>query len=284
MSMGDFSISCGMSGLSMINTDVVLFPIKPNPYEGKDGRFEFNQHSIVSNEGATALFEPWALPIFGHLRDYGVLDEVEEDYNTKSLENYFDGAGIIEIAEEVCYPSNNLTKFPKYHTGMIVHRKVWDKFSQPGFDEFGKQIELKDYKGISRRETWDDTIRKWKERRQLDLQSVKHFEEKGDIEAVKLFSRVSYFDLQYILSFGAKRDVEAVLDIYSDAIDNEEFYNRMTALHCFRWNMMACNRLFMPTFNGYQYGNFYMACELAQLTSQLAQEKIDEYEENNNED
>jgi hypothetical protein len=73
--------------------------------------------------------------------------------------------------------------------------------------------------------------------------------------------------------------VEALLDIYPDAMDSEQFYIKMTELLCFRWNMMACNRLFMPTYNGYQYGNFYMAKELASLTLSLAQERIDEYKE-----
>lgn len=281
--MGDFSISCGMSGLSLINTDVVLFPLIPNVYEAPEGKFEFNQHSIVSNEGATALFEPWALPIFGHLGDYGSLEEIDEDYNTRALETKF-GTDISEIAEQMCYPSDGDNQFPAHSTSMLVHRQVWNQFSKPGLDEWGKVIELKDYRGISRRQQWDKTVGDWKRRRQSDIQTAELFKQQGQEDAVKLFSRVSYYDLQYILSFGARRDVEALLDIYPDAMDSEEFYVRMEQLHCFRWNMMACNRLFMPTYNGYQYGNFYMSRKLAMLTAWLASEKIVEHEKYMRED
>lgn len=276
--MGDFSVSCGMSGLSMHNTDVALFPLIPNVYEAPEGKMTLRGHSIVSNEGATALFEPWAFPIFGHLGDYGTLETIEEDYNTRSLEKRFN-LKINEIADEICYPDKN-NDFPKYHASMLVHRGVWNVFAGTGLDEWGKKIKLVDYKGTSRRTNWTKTITDWKRRRESELSTLEELKKTEGVEerTLRLFSTVSYYDLQYILSFGGRRDVEAVLDIYPDAMDSEDFYKAMEQLHCFRWNMMACNRLFMPTFNGYQYGNYYMTKKLAKLTAKIAQEHIKEYE------
>jgi hypothetical protein len=54
---------------------------------------------IVSNEGSQAFYSPFAFPIHGKYHDYGHLEDIKEDDNTKMLEEFFN----IDISEIVKY-------------------------------------------------------------------------------------------------------------------------------------------------------------------------------------
>lgn len=84
---------------------------------------------MVSNEGPKASFIPFALPIFGEYNDYGTLENIEEDCNTKAIEKYF-GCTIQQFVDRCCRPFDDEKagnkNMPKRPLGMFVHRDVYD--------------------------------------------------------------------------------------------------------------------------------------------------------------
>ncbi len=68
--MGSWSVYCGISNITIISgTKVVLVPI----VERESGEYNKWGH--------------YCLPIFGEYNDYGGIDNIEEDFNTKLIEN-----------------------------------------------------------------------------------------------------------------------------------------------------------------------------------------------------
>lgn len=83
--MGSFYSSCSISHMRLTNqrTSVQLLV----PGYGTD--LQSHKGMIVSNEGAQAFYSPFGFPIHGRYYDYGYLEDIVEDRNTKMLEEYF---------------------------------------------------------------------------------------------------------------------------------------------------------------------------------------------------
>lgn len=135
--MGCYNVSCGVSRLSIgVGTKTVLIPLQAaEKYDGcmSDGA------CIVSNEGPRAHYFPFTLPIFGDYSDYGTLENIEIDCNTKSIEKYYN-CRIDQFADYICRPfdGKNNDKFPKNPYGMFVNRQVYDKLANTPVSESGK--------------------------------------------------------------------------------------------------------------------------------------------------
>ncbi len=92
--MGSFSYTCQLSGLPITAGDrCLILPIIPKDHWGYDSSqkslTKFGQGSLVSNDGANLYFDELCFPIFGTYNDYGGLEDIEKDDNTKVLEHYF---------------------------------------------------------------------------------------------------------------------------------------------------------------------------------------------------
>lgn len=80
--MGSWSVNCGISNITITaGTECVLLPLKTNE----------------SGEGYLPYL-PATLPIFGEYDDYGGIENIVEDDNTKLIENHF-GITISEFCE-----------------------------------------------------------------------------------------------------------------------------------------------------------------------------------------
>lgn len=78
--MGSWSVYCGISNIAITSGNkCVLLPLKKN----KDGEYQ--------------NWQPATLPIFGEYNDYGGIETIEKDDNTKLIENHF-GITIEEFA------------------------------------------------------------------------------------------------------------------------------------------------------------------------------------------
>jgi len=78
--MGSWSVSCGISNIAIVaNQKCVLLPIKKGYSESRE-------------------WGPATLPIFGKYNDYGGIEDIEIDDNTKLIENHF-GITIDEFCE-----------------------------------------------------------------------------------------------------------------------------------------------------------------------------------------
>jgi hypothetical protein len=80
--MGSWSVYCGISQIAITSGDkCVLLPLKLNP-----GEYGYTPYL------------PFTLPIFGEYDDYGGLENIEENENTKLLEEYF-GITILDFTK-----------------------------------------------------------------------------------------------------------------------------------------------------------------------------------------
>jgi hypothetical protein len=71
--MGHWSVSCGISNIAITSGQpVVLLPLKKS-----SGGDSYTSHL------------PATLPIFGNYDDYGGIEEIVEDVNTKLIESHF---------------------------------------------------------------------------------------------------------------------------------------------------------------------------------------------------
>lgn len=84
--MGCFNVVCSVLNLSIGHgTKVAFFPLVPNAY-GDVHKVESASSLIYPN----CYFNPFSLPIFGEYNDYGSLENIIEDENTKAIEQFFD--------------------------------------------------------------------------------------------------------------------------------------------------------------------------------------------------
>lgn len=91
--MGCFNVAATCSGLSLgCGDDVLFFPLIPiSSYNKLEGGVLLPHTSyLVSNEGACILYKPFCLPIKGKYNDYGGIEDIVEDENTRHLEEFFD--------------------------------------------------------------------------------------------------------------------------------------------------------------------------------------------------
>jgi len=116
--MGSYNVACSVSNLSISSgTEVAFFLLLPNcrpwGYSRSLGKDQFDHQDDRSLEKihrvgihthlmySNCYFNPLALPIFAEYNDYGGLECIEEDANTRALEKFF-GLSIEKIVEIVC--------------------------------------------------------------------------------------------------------------------------------------------------------------------------------------
>lgn len=142
--MGSWSVYCGISNISITAGDkCVLLPLKKN------------------RNGEYLPYLPFTLPIFGEYDDYGGLENIEEDANTKLIEEHF-GVPIHDFAQfftRGCIRDDE-DDFPvqlkeveelKDVTFMFINRDVYDfmsGYTHKGYGgagdlDFGNEVILK---------------------------------------------------------------------------------------------------------------------------------------------
>lgn len=282
--MGDFSMACGASSISLINTDVVLIPLMPAKYESKEGKFQFNGAHIVTNNGAMSLFEPITLPIYGYLDSYGCLSSVEPSFNIEAIEKYFD-LPIEEFADGIAiegFDKEVKEKFPilKYTAGMYVHRDIYEFMSGDLAGEFSKK--KSDTKDLGDKVSgYLKDAAKFLQKYTEVIPSIEEILYKPDSEKDEnyyknVFSMTNFLmgTGRYYCSVGTDATIHTTLNLYRDAILSGEIIEPMIKFKKFLWNMMACNRLLMPQYNGYQYGNHYANKQLHSKIVQVLGAKL----------
>ena len=134
--MGSWSVYCGTSRISITaGKECVLLPLKKSTGE-----------SYIP-------YQPATLPIFGEYDDYGGLENIKEDENTKLIEEHF-GISILEFTkiftdwftykrdemEDVIAKMKNFDEMEKWKF-MFIDKKVYDFMSTNVFEkghlEFG---------------------------------------------------------------------------------------------------------------------------------------------------
>lgn len=93
--MGHFSYTCQLSGVTITDGDkAVILPIFPKKNwsynNSQESLSKFGKSNLCSNDGANLYFDELTFPIFGKYDSYGRLEEIENDDNTKVLEEFFE--------------------------------------------------------------------------------------------------------------------------------------------------------------------------------------------------
>lgn len=90
--MGCFNATCSLSDLTIHSGDkCLLFPLLPTRFNSdKHGVIKIGPSSMfVSNEGAYMFYVPMCFPIRGEYNDYGSIENIVKDENTKAIEERF---------------------------------------------------------------------------------------------------------------------------------------------------------------------------------------------------
>lgn len=127
--MGSFSYTCHLSGLPITSgTPCVILPMLPKTHWGYDCAqsklINYGKGSLVSNDGANLYFEEMCFPIFGTYNDYGGIEDIEQDDNTKFLEKFFE-LPIETIAEVLC--DGRRDEWQKNDNSYTEAGVLWDK-------------------------------------------------------------------------------------------------------------------------------------------------------------
>lgn len=103
--MGSFSYSCQLSGLPITSgTKCAIVPMLPRDdfYDNGEAHFrKVGSPMFCSNDGVNIFFNEFAFPIFGEYDDYGGIENIIKDDNTKCLEEYFE-LSIEDICTVLC--------------------------------------------------------------------------------------------------------------------------------------------------------------------------------------
>ncbi len=117
---------------------IPLVAVDPKEAEHYDGAF------VVSNDGPKAVYVPFALPIYGEYNDYGTMEEIEEDCNTKAIEKHF-GCKIDKFVDRVCRPfdgeKTGNKNMPEAPLGMFVQREVFEWLATNQLTEYNDKAE-----------------------------------------------------------------------------------------------------------------------------------------------
>lgn len=99
--MGHFTHNCKLTGVP-IKDNAVLIVMRPNPsykYEMVDFN-KYGKSSMISNDNTRLKYLPIWFPIHGKYNDYGGLENIIEDDNTKIIEQYY-GLTISQIVDVI---------------------------------------------------------------------------------------------------------------------------------------------------------------------------------------
>lgn len=121
--MGCFNVACSISNLSIgAGTEVAFFPLWPNKYT-KEHLVEPTSNLIYPY----CYYNPLTLPIFGQYDDYGSVENIVEDDNTKAIEKFFN-ISIKEFIECVTCNRDITDQFGEVFNTYTMHKEFLSDF------------------------------------------------------------------------------------------------------------------------------------------------------------
>lgn len=119
--MGSWSVYCGISNISITDgQECVLLPLKKN-----------------KNSFSYMPYIPATMPIFGKYNDYGGIESIEENENTKLISEHFNMT-IEQFCENILEEDNTIeNKECEKWKFMFIDRKIYDFLSNHNGDKYG---------------------------------------------------------------------------------------------------------------------------------------------------
>jgi len=230
--MGSWSVSCGISNIAITRGhNCVLLPLKKN----KGGEYR--------------EYQPATLPIFGEYNDYGGIENIIEDDNTKLIEEHF-GITIDEFAtflidgkftydrdeaKKIKHKLEDNDKFDEcnewrfmwidrqVYDFMIVNRDEWNK----GHLDFGteKMLKLLGFEFVRK----DNTLNNY------DPKRFNQLWKKGDVEMFSDGTTLLAPGKSYVYHYG--KVTESSIETYFDVPKELEYLKEKTSHEA--WRLMT---------------------------------------------
>lgn len=276
--MGSFYSSCSISHMRLTNQKTSVQLLVP----GYVTDLHSHKGMIVSNEGAQAFYSPFGFPIHGRYYDYGYLEDIIEDDNTKMLEEYFNMSisNIIKCIggkRDVPKDAKNIEFYNQL--SMTYFRTEVLEHLQEGW----QNIDLENPKQY----TGDSMISKFlnhyfrdksnSEKRLNYLESLEVFTDEEKLEYSSLI-RDTWDKPRNYISVGSNKNMFELLPITIESKD--DILKQHQFLINFGWGL---GRTLMPSDYGSQDDNFVQLYKLNDLVNDLLIEDMkysyyDEYE------
>jgi len=240
---------------------------------------------IVSSENAQAFYSPFGFPIHGEYYDYGYLDNIKEDVNTKMLEEFFN-MDISEIIKYIGRPDDipeNIKNKELYNSlSMTYFRTEVLEYLETGWNEIDLNS-TKEYSSGNRMNRFlnllfnqDPNIKRRDELLNKNELTESENEELRDILRLSMKFDLMDSSLNYIKT---SRDKNMFNVLSIDDKFKEHILRQYTFLTTFGFEL---RRTLLPSDYGSQDTNFSAIYELNELVNDLLIEDIenDYYEEN----
>lgn len=284
--MGSFNVSCGVSRISIgAGTPMVLIPlISAGKWADKmEGAF-------VVTGGPTRINIPFTLPIFGEYNDYGTLENIKEDCNTKAIEKYF-GCSIGDFVDKICRPFDDITL---WSDGTWVRIELNGKeinesiFNPKDLVQFLKKYSLYvphilyTFKNCLYYDVEYDkeleVIRKFKTNyeKMAEILSASGETEETTKKLLSSMSAMEFLD-NSMLKFGNPYSNDgSFYEMYSSLFDDKSFKDLVVKFRTFERGLFSVNVLYMPSWNGFQCGCHHANYNLAKLVQEILKKQFKE--------
>lgn len=130
--MGSFNVACSVSNISISSQErVALIPLQPaNARYNKTHKIEPSSSILMPN----TYFNPLTFPIFGKYDEYGSVEAIEENDNTRAIEKHF-GMSIEQfVAVITCGRPNVNDYYSEHFNAFAVNKEAISSFAVR-FDE-----------------------------------------------------------------------------------------------------------------------------------------------------
>jgi len=270
--MGSYNVACSISHMSICPGEKVAYiPLQTSkyPYGIGDG----NNTLIYKH----CFYSPVTLPIFGEYFDYGYIDPIEENFNTKIIEKHFNMA-IKDII--------SLEKMPKpINSGMFIRREVYEFLLTNLIDDCGRTKN-------SIRDNFGDNLENLFQKHQKSL--VKSVQKKKDSiklwksfpqneetkDSIKYHKSLKYWDWvcteSSVFQF---RKYKRFNNIYQPQMLKGKMKKELIDFILFEMGMYAINCFYFPAMNGEQFGNKYASRNFYRKCHQVMVKDIKERKE-----
>ena len=303
--MGCFNVCCSVSNISIGWQDkVVLLPLANKGYYKEGKGFEYDKMPMADSSliYPHCYFEPVSLPIVGEYNDYGTLENIIKDANTRAIEDYFEvsieafmeGITSFRQYEDPLVITDKTTKFEKLLprlTGMFIYKPIYDHLKSSGIPDwiFSRRSE-------SYAEEYDEYV--VKQRKALETkESIAELRDMLEVGDGNMVARAEA--LEALVNDTAVRDImnahtNKFLDYHRDWFRFGEIMaptvakGLLKADLCYFKNfynhMYSANRFLFPAMNGEQHGNLDASLLLARETVRLLEAKKKKHMEDCGED
>jgi hypothetical protein len=267
--MGSFYSTCSVSHMTLTNQKTSIQLLVPNNKSLKE-----HKSMIVSNDGAQEFYSPFGFPIHGRYDDYGHLQNIKEDGNTKMLEDFFN-MSIYNIIENIGRKRDvpeNAKNIDFYNSlSMTYFRTEFLEHLQKGWENIDL-VNPKQYTGDEMLSKFFNHYFRDKSNENGRLEYLESLDRELTEEESKEFISIirnTHNEPRNYVTCNKSNSMFSVLPI--DISFKEDILKQYQFLIMYGW---ALNRVLLPSMYGSQQDNYLHIYNLNELVNELLLEDI----------